>query len=489
MDPSGFPGGHQYHPSMGYTYQSTSQPGQPGQPGQPAQQPQAVPQSHQRWLNDDRQTFDQRYMQEILYAPQPQPQLRSHSWQPHPQSGAYLPPPQSQPMWSEPHASSANLPSVAQYMQQQHLASRQHVPSHQHQHPVPHPHTAPHQHAPHGRSVPELEIPSIRRRSSHSAAPAPSAAPSSSAASERAPVPLRQRAQRTGQACESCRGRKTKCSGTRPVCERCQTRGLPCRYPESKAQARRRGDATTTSDVPPTPTSTIAPSPSSSSSPRGSGSKVPSFPDNDGQVVHVSDSNHENSLRVGDQDTTQELPTGSTVPSMSALDDGLVQHSMDYGGRPGSSEGIPLSSTQWPGQTSSLPHYFRDDEDVAIRDLLDPRVIQALPSTPLSAVSAPSAQTSQPPSQYFSPSSVSAYSPGTSASHPRSRATSLPYVYGPEGVYQDNSPQSQWLAGELPQNIKRVDVRTHAQPQPYPPQYALLPRLFDERRSSQKPDV
>ncbi|VDB82765.1 unnamed protein product, partial [Peniophora sp. CBMAI 1063] len=209
MDP-GFPGGHQYHPSMGYTYQSTPQ---NGQPGQPAQQPQGVPQPHQqRWMNDDRQTFDQRYMQEMLYAPQPQ--LRSHPWQSHPQSASYLPPPQSQALWSEPHASSTGLPSVAQYMQhqqqqQQQLASRQHIPP-PHQHPTSHPHSSAHQHASHGRTLPELDVPSIRRRSSHSAAPAPSAAPSASAATERAPVPLRQRAQRTGQACESCRGRKTK---------------------------------------------------------------------------------------------------------------------------------------------------------------------------------------------------------------------------------------------------------------------------------------
>ncbi|TDL24940.1 hypothetical protein BD410DRAFT_785684 [Rickenella mellea] len=36
--------------------------------------------------------------------------------------------------------------------------------------------------------------------------------------------------QRTSQACEKCRERKTKCSGTRPVCKRCSDRGLCCVY-------------------------------------------------------------------------------------------------------------------------------------------------------------------------------------------------------------------------------------------------------------------
>ncbi|VDB82763.1 unnamed protein product, partial [Peniophora sp. CBMAI 1063] len=123
------------------------------------------------------------------------------------------------------------------------------------------------------------------------------------------------------------------------------------------------------------------------------------------------------------------------------------------------------------------------------RDLHDARVVQALPSTPISAVSTTSEQESLHSSHYLSPSSASANSPGSSAPFPRSRATSLPYIHGPEGVDQDNHPQSQWLAGELPQKIRRVDAHTHAQPQPCAPQYALLPRLFEERRSSQKFDV
>ncbi|KAH9950306.1 hypothetical protein B0H21DRAFT_566391 [Amylocystis lapponica] len=35
---------------------------------------------------------------------------------------------------------------------------------------------------------------------------------------------------RTPQACDWCRNRKTKCSGARPSCERCVSRGLPCVY-------------------------------------------------------------------------------------------------------------------------------------------------------------------------------------------------------------------------------------------------------------------
>ncbi|KAL5532830.1 hypothetical protein ACEPAF_4604 [Sanghuangporus sanghuang] len=34
--------------------------------------------------------------------------------------------------------------------------------------------------------------------------------------------------QRTAQACEKCRDRKTKCSGTKPTCKRCADRGLQC---------------------------------------------------------------------------------------------------------------------------------------------------------------------------------------------------------------------------------------------------------------------
>lgn len=36
--------------------------------------------------------------------------------------------------------------------------------------------------------------------------------------------------QRTSQACDKCRERKTKCSGDRPICKRCTTRGLKCAY-------------------------------------------------------------------------------------------------------------------------------------------------------------------------------------------------------------------------------------------------------------------
>ncbi|VDB82764.1 unnamed protein product, partial [Peniophora sp. CBMAI 1063] len=153
------------------------------------------------------------------------------------------------------------------------------------------------------------------------------------------------------------------CSGTRPVCERCQARGLQCRYPESKAQARRRADAGT-SDVPPTPTSTIAASSSSASPPRRSSSKVPSFTESEGQAA-LALSNHENTLRAGDHDTTQDIPSGS--PSLSAVDGGFIQHNMDYGARPSSREGAPLSSSssQWPGQSSSLPRYYGDDDDSA----------------------------------------------------------------------------------------------------------------------------
>ncbi|KZV96174.1 hypothetical protein EXIGLDRAFT_705969 [Exidia glandulosa HHB12029] len=36
--------------------------------------------------------------------------------------------------------------------------------------------------------------------------------------------------QRTNQACEKCRDRKTKCTGERPTCHRCAMRGLQCEY-------------------------------------------------------------------------------------------------------------------------------------------------------------------------------------------------------------------------------------------------------------------
>ncbi|KNZ78450.1 Xylanolytic transcriptional activator xlnR [Termitomyces sp. J132] len=45
--------------------------------------------------------------------------------------------------------------------------------------------------------------------------------------------------QRTVQACDKCRERKTKCSGEHPVCQRCTTRGLICQY--SSREPRTRG--------------------------------------------------------------------------------------------------------------------------------------------------------------------------------------------------------------------------------------------------------
>lgn len=48
--------------------------------------------------------------------------------------------------------------------------------------------------------------------------------------SSRAKVPLPSVRQRTAQACDKCRERKTKCSGHRPVCLRCTNRGLVCEY-------------------------------------------------------------------------------------------------------------------------------------------------------------------------------------------------------------------------------------------------------------------
>ncbi|KAF8576443.1 hypothetical protein K439DRAFT_1664603 [Ramaria rubella] len=44
----------------------------------------------------------------------------------------------------------------------------------------------------------------------------------------RSPTPLKR--QRTSQACDKCRERKAKCSGTRPSCNRCASRGLACVY-------------------------------------------------------------------------------------------------------------------------------------------------------------------------------------------------------------------------------------------------------------------
>ncbi|PPQ93252.1 hypothetical protein CVT25_015250 [Psilocybe cyanescens] len=44
--------------------------------------------------------------------------------------------------------------------------------------------------------------------------------------------------QRTSQACDKCRERKTKCSGHRPVCLRCTNRGLICEYSMRESRSR-----------------------------------------------------------------------------------------------------------------------------------------------------------------------------------------------------------------------------------------------------------
>lgn len=41
---------------------------------------------------------------------------------------------------------------------------------------------------------------------------------------------------RVGHACESCREQKTKCSGNRPTCQRCQDLGLTCLYGDRKRE-------------------------------------------------------------------------------------------------------------------------------------------------------------------------------------------------------------------------------------------------------------
>ncbi|KAI0032834.1 hypothetical protein K488DRAFT_85508 [Vararia minispora EC-137] len=180
MDPSRFPSNdeqHLSHSSLGYGYpQSTL----------------SRPSLPRRHAPQDDQFYDQVYLQ-LPPAHDRQWALSSSAHaSPHPHSAA---------AWS---AMSASVPSISSH-------------AHHHVHS-------------HGSS----NLPDLHPQSSsiHSA-PSP-------VSTERVCPPLRQRAQRTGQACENCRGRKTKCSGTRPVCERCATRGLPCRYPESKAQARRR---------------------------------------------------------------------------------------------------------------------------------------------------------------------------------------------------------------------------------------------------------
>ncbi|KAF7322342.1 C6 transcriptional factor [Mycena chlorophos] len=48
--------------------------------------------------------------------------------------------------------------------------------------------------------------------------------------------------QRTTQACDKCRDRKTKCSGDHPVCKRCNSRGLICHY-SGRELGRARGTA------------------------------------------------------------------------------------------------------------------------------------------------------------------------------------------------------------------------------------------------------
>ncbi|KAF8226780.1 hypothetical protein L208DRAFT_797360 [Tricholoma matsutake] len=55
----------------------------------------------------------------------------------------------------------------------------------------------------------------------------------------RTQVPTPPDRQRTAQACDKCRERKTKCSGDHPVCSRCTTRGLICQY--SSREPRPRG--------------------------------------------------------------------------------------------------------------------------------------------------------------------------------------------------------------------------------------------------------
>lgn len=41
---------------------------------------------------------------------------------------------------------------------------------------------------------------------------------------------------RVGRACEPCREQKTKCSGDRPTCQRCQDLGLTCLYGDRKRE-------------------------------------------------------------------------------------------------------------------------------------------------------------------------------------------------------------------------------------------------------------
>ncbi|KAH9483936.1 hypothetical protein JR316_0003414 [Psilocybe cubensis] len=58
--------------------------------------------------------------------------------------------------------------------------------------------------------------------------------------------------QRTSQACDKCRERKTKCSGHRPVCLRCTNRGLICEYTmrESRSRTPARSRVAVVSEIP-----------------------------------------------------------------------------------------------------------------------------------------------------------------------------------------------------------------------------------------------
>lgn len=58
------------------------------------------------------------------------------------------------------------------------------------------------------------------------------------------------RRQRTAHACENCRGRKAKCSGAQPSCERCLSRGLVCKYRSSGTKRRGRRQTRRPSSAP-----------------------------------------------------------------------------------------------------------------------------------------------------------------------------------------------------------------------------------------------
>ncbi|KZT34545.1 hypothetical protein SISSUDRAFT_1122182 [Sistotremastrum suecicum HHB10207 ss-3] len=70
----------------------------------------------------------------------------------------------------------------------------------------------------------------------------------------RSPTPTKN--QRTSQACEKCRERKAKCSGSRPACGRCIARGHVCEYgPEIKKVAAPHGGRTISTSSVPSPAS------------------------------------------------------------------------------------------------------------------------------------------------------------------------------------------------------------------------------------------